>query len=56
MTDLRVQSLEVQDRLDAKKANTTAVNGQVNKLIPISWDTKAEVIAMRLKSMTTPKK
>jgi P4 family phage/plasmid primase-like protien len=39
--------------LEAKKANTTGYDGQVNKAIPAGWATKPEVIAMRRKSVTT---
>jgi P4 family phage/plasmid primase-like protien len=39
--------------LQAKTANATEANGQVNKPIPASWDTKPEVIAMRKQSMTS---
>jgi P4 family phage/plasmid primase-like protien len=41
------------NHLEAKQANTTAFDGQVNKTIPAAWSTKPEVIAMRLQSVTT---
>ena len=41
--------------LEAKKANTTDANGQVNKLITASLLTKPEVIAMRGRAMNSPR-
>lgn len=44
------------NHLEAKRANTTAFDGQVYKTIPAAWSTKPEMIAMRLQSVTTAKK